>query len=251
LEIDDSITKNKLTDYRAHYETDADAIDDPHALEPSRYHSEKRRLETLLRSLPLRDGIRVLDVGCGSGWFAKACAETGATVWASDLSRRGVRGARDRYPAAGLFQVGDVYHMAFADSSFDIVLLSEVLEHLEDIDRALAEVVRVLRPGGQLLASVPYRENIVRHLCVHCNQFTPANAHLHRFDEHGLGDLLRRSGLEPQRQILLNNKLLELTRFPLRSAWMPHALWRAFDRFCNMAIGRPGFLSILAVKPKQ
>lgn len=249
--MDDSTTQSRLADYRAHYETDADAISCPHALDPSRYQSERRRLQTLLRGLPLKEGIRVLDVGCGSGWFAKECAETGATVWASDLSRQGVRGARERYPGAGLFQVGDVYHLAFAESCFDIVILSEVLEHLEDLDRAVAEVVRVLRPGGQLLASVPYREKIVSHLCIHCNQLTPANAHLHSFDEHSLGDRMRRSGLEPKRLIFLNNKLLEVMRFPLRFAWLPHWLWRAFDRFCNVATGKPAFLSILAEKPEQ
>ena len=251
MEIDDSVTSKRLADYRTHYEADAQAIDDPQALEPSRYHSEKRRVETLVRGLPLEDGVRVLDVGCGSGWFAKECAEVGARVWATDLSRKGVGGARDRYPTAGLFQVGDVYGLAFVDSSFDIVLLSEVLEHLEDLDGAVGEVARVLRPGGQLLVGVPYREKIVRHLCVHCNQFTPANAHLHSFDEHSLGNLLRRFGLEPRRLIFLNNKLLELIRFPLRSARLPHALWRCFDRLCNATIGKAGFLSILAEKPEQ
>ena len=251
MEIDDSVSSRRLADYRAHYEADAYAIDDPQALEPSRYHSERRRLETLVRGLSLEEGTRVLDVGCGSGWFAKECAEAGSTVWATDLSRKGVGAARDRYPTAGLFQVGDIYRLAFVDCSFDIVLLSEVLEHLENMDGAVQEVVRVLRPGGQLLVSVPYREKIVRHLCVHCNQFTPANAHLHSFDEHNLGNRLRRFGLEPKRLIFLNNKLLELISFPLRSARLPHALWRCFDHICNAAIGKPGFLSILAEKPEQ
>ena len=251
METDDSITSKRLADYRAHYEADAHAIDDPRALEPSRYHSERRRLETLLRSLPLAEGTRVLDVGCGSGWFASECAQAGARVWALDLSRKGVEEARDRYPAAGLFHLGDIYRLGFAVASFDIVLLSEVLEHLEDLDGALSEVSRVLRPGGQLLVSVPYRETIVRHLCVHCNRFTPANAHLHSFDEHRLGERLRRFGLEPTRPIFLNNKFLELIRFPLRSARLPHAFWRCFDRICNAAFGKPGFLSMLAEKPER
>ena len=250
MEIDDSRTSIKLADYRAHYDVDADAIDDPSNLDPSRHHSEKRRMEALVRWLPLAPGVRVLDVGCGAGWFAQQCAAAGATVWATDLSLKGVREARARYPAAGLFQMGDIYLLPFAGAAFDLVLLSEVLEHLEDLDRALGEVVRVLRPGGMILISVPHREKIIQHLCIHCNRFTPANAHLHSFDAASLKKCLHSNGLVPRKQTFLNNKLLELIRFPMRSARLPHGVWRCCDRILNAVTGKPGFLCVLAEKPE-
>jgi SAM-dependent methyltransferase len=52
---------------------------------------------------------------------------------------------------------GSVYELPFADATFDCVIISEVLEHLGEDDRALAEIARVLKPGGTLAASVPRR----------------------------------------------------------------------------------------------
>ena len=248
--MSDSEHSIKLADYRVHYGADAEVIVDPDRLDPARYESEKRRIEALVRWLRLWRTARVLDVGCGSGWFADKCATAGATVWATDLSFRGVRDARNRFRKAGCFQVGDVYNLPYADGCFDFVLLSEVLEHLEDIDRAVGEVGRVLRARGRILVSVPNREKIIQHLCIHCNKFTPANAHLHSFDEASLSARLRASGFTQQEQLFLNNKLLELVRFPARSAWLPHRCWQLVDRVFNAATKKPGFLCVMAEKPE-
>ena len=116
---------------------------------------------------------------------------------------------RPRFAEAA-YQVGDLYYLPFAAECFDAVVLSEVVEHLEDIDAALAEARRVLRPRGRLVVSVPYRETIVEHLCIHCNRLTPANAHLHRFDEEALAAYLQSQGFEIHTVRLMTNKLLEL-----------------------------------------
>ena len=170
------LKKNRIGDYKAHYQMDAEAIVDPEALDPVRRASEDRRMEPLLRLLEMRRGERLLDIGCGSGWFGDRCQRQEVAVWAMDIGHTGVAGAKARFPHAGTYQVGDLYFLPFASGSFDAVVLSEVVEHLEDIDSAIAEARRVLRPGGRLLVSVPYRETIVDHLCIHCNQLTPANA---------------------------------------------------------------------------
>ena len=144
--------------------------------------------------------------------------------------------------------MGDVYHLPCRQAVFDVVVLSEVVEHLEDIAGALAQVQGVLRPGGRLLVSVPYRETIVQHLCIHCNQLTPGNAHLHSFDEEQLGELLRAQNLTLRQTLLVNNKLLELGGFPHRSSWLPYWGWRWTDLFFNRLIRRPAFLCMLATK---
>ena len=237
----------KLSDYREHYRTDADAIVDPAALEPVRHASEARRLETLLRVLAVRSGEKILDIGCGSGWFSSRCQEYGAQVWAMDISLGGVSAAKQRYPQVSAFQVGDVYHLGF-NEVFDIVVLSEVVEHLEDIDAALAEVNRVVRPGGRVLISVPYKETIAEHLCIHCNHLTPANAHLHRFDEELLASYFHTQGMAVQQTVLMTNKLLELAGFPYTSRSWPYGLWRVTDRFVSSIVRKPAFLAMLATK---
>lgn len=237
-----------LRDYLAHYQADAESIVDPEALNPLRFASERRRFEALLRLLDLKEGERLLDAGCGSGWLSGSASRGGARVWAFDVALAGVAAARGRYPEVEAFSVGDLYRLSFGAGVFDAVVVSEVLEHLEDIDAALAEVGRILKPGGRLLVSVPYRETIVPHLCIHCNRLTPANAHLHRFDEVNLPDVLHRAGLNPLQTLLLTNKGLELLRFPLRSRSWPYWAWRAVDRLCNRLTGKAAFIAVLAGK---
>jgi SAM-dependent methyltransferase len=213
-----------------------------------RRHSERRRLQRLVRLLRLRPGERVLDVGCGSGWLAHHCRAAGARVWALDLAPAGVSRARGRYPQAASFGVGDAYALPFAPRAFDVVVLSEVLEHLEWVDRALAEAARVLRPRGRAMVSVPYREVILEHLCIHCNRLTPANAHLHSFDGHGLTGRLEAHGLRVEHAALLGNKLLELAGFPHWTRALPLWTWAAVDRCANRILGRAGFLAVLATR---
>ena len=239
------LKKNRIGDYKAHYQTDAEASDDPEARDPVRRASEDRRMETLLRLLEMRPGERLLDIGCGSGWFGDRCQRQGVAVWAMDIGRTGVAGAKARFPHAGTYQVGDLYFLPFVSGSFDAVVLSEVVEHLEDIDSAIAEARRVLRPGGRLLVSVPYRETIVDHLCIHCNQLTPANAHLHRFDEQALAAHFQRQNLEIRKVRLMTNKLLEMGGFPRFSARWPYGVWRLTDGLMNKLVPKPAFLCML------
>lgn len=122
--------------------------------------------------LDLRPGMRVLDVGCGDGrHMAMTRAVAGVTAVGVDLGTDEVRGTIERLrtldamppehggsaEGAGPWLVlrGDIYHLPFPDASFDRVIVSEVLEHLHDDRRALAEVSRVLAPGGRLAVSVP------------------------------------------------------------------------------------------------
>jgi SAM-dependent methyltransferase len=101
---------------------------------------------------------RILEVGCGWGelaaWLAR---ETGAEVVATDLSPRMVELARERGVQA---ELADVQELPFADASFDVVVAAWMLYHVPDLNRGIAEFVRVLRPGGRLVAAT----NSVFHL---------------------------------------------------------------------------------------
>jgi SAM-dependent methyltransferase len=93
---------------------------------------------------------QVLEVGCGWGEFAAAVAmETGAEVKAIDLSPRMVELACERAVDA---EVGDVQALPFGDDAFDVAVANWMLYHVPDVDRAVAELARVLRPGGRLVA---------------------------------------------------------------------------------------------------
>jgi SAM-dependent methyltransferase len=97
---------------------------------------------------------RVLDAGCAFGFGTASLARR---RWAVGLERsaRYLAQAHARSPSLPLVR-GDVTALPFADGSFDAVLLLDVLEHLPDPARALAEARRVLRPGGALVCTVPH-----------------------------------------------------------------------------------------------
>jgi SAM-dependent methyltransferase len=93
---------------------------------------------------------RVLEVGCGMGNFAERVdRETSAEVVATDLSPRMVELARKRGLDA---RVADVQRLPFADGEFDCAVANAMLYHVEDLDRALSELARVLEAGGRLVA---------------------------------------------------------------------------------------------------
>ena len=94
---------------------------------------------------------RVLEVGCGRGEFAERLArELDADVVALDLSPRMVELTRKRGIDA---RVGDVGSLPFADHEFDCAVANWILYHVPDLDRALAELARVLTADGRLVAA--------------------------------------------------------------------------------------------------
>lgn len=98
----------------------------------------------------------VLDIGCGAGTQARIWAELGHRVQGIDVNRALVEVGRQRAHEAGApvtLHVGSATELPFADASADVVLLSELLEHVEHWEPCLAEAVRVLRPGGLLFVS--------------------------------------------------------------------------------------------------
>lgn len=97
------------------------------------------------------EGRDVLDVGCGGGILSERFAQAGARVVGVDpmaaCCRAGADHARQSsLPIAYLQMRGE--QLALADASFDVVVAADVLEHVADLPRVLAEVARVLRPGG-------------------------------------------------------------------------------------------------------
>jgi SAM-dependent methyltransferase len=105
-------------------------------------------------------GSHLLDVGCASGYYAVRYALRGGRVTGTDVADASLQLASRRAQQAGVtdrcrFVPGDLRSLPFEDESFDCVLLTEVLEHVREQREALAEVTRVLRPGGILVLSSP------------------------------------------------------------------------------------------------
>jgi ubiquinone/menaquinone biosynthesis C-methylase UbiE len=114
----------------------------------------EKRLRMVERHVRVR-GRRVLDCGCGAGEYVLALLARGADAWGIEFLPEKL--ARTRTALSGRVSVGDLCAMAVGDSTIDVALLNEVLEHVPDDAAALGEVHRVLKPGGTLVLFSPNR----------------------------------------------------------------------------------------------
>ena len=110
----------------------------------------RRRRALVLEALAPEPGEAILDVGCGPGFYVADLLERGATVTGVDSSLAMLAIARQRAPGASLLE-GTVTQLPLEDATFDRALSVQVLEYVADVDGALAELRRILRPGGRLL----------------------------------------------------------------------------------------------------
>jgi 2-polyprenyl-6-hydroxyphenyl methylase/3-demethylubiquinone-9 3-methyltransferase len=105
-------------------------------------------------------GQRVLDVGCGGGFLAEELARLGCCVTGIDPSAASITAAQAHAARLGLaieYCVGAGEALPFADTTFDIVCCCDVLEHVRDVNQVVAEIARVLRPGGIFFYDTPHR----------------------------------------------------------------------------------------------
>jgi SAM-dependent methyltransferase len=123
---------------------------------------QERRLNLIERYVPLEER-RALDLGCGVGEYVRAFARRGATAFGADIAVSRLSEARrrdlanpERGVAAGLMAAAGET-LPFSDGSMDVIVLNEVIEHVADDRATLAEVGRVLAPGGMCVIFAPNR----------------------------------------------------------------------------------------------
>ncbi|HET9233388.1 MAG TPA: class I SAM-dependent methyltransferase [Candidatus Eisenbacteria bacterium] len=214
------------------------------ALDPHTRRGILYRNHVVARTLPV-SGARVLEIGPGEGWLTRILNESGHRVVALDLARGWL--ARLDAPAGKV--AGEMTALPFADRTFDAVVAAEVIEHIPDLERALAEAARILRPGGTLVVTVPYRETLHYVNCPECGARFEVNGHVHRFEGGELAHALEACGLHPGTRFVGSSRLARelLRRLPL-SPFLPaimlvdrltHQSQRVTDTWLLMTARRP------------
>lgn len=143
-------------------------------------------------------GTRVLNIGVGSGYLEKLLADRGVEVCALDPCGESITRLQVELNMGERAKHGYSQDIPFSVGHFDKVIMTEVLEHLPDdvLHATLDEVRRVLKPGGEFVGTVPYREDLKANevVCPHCQAQFHRWGHQQSFDATSLGRLLKQHG---------------------------------------------------------
>jgi 2-polyprenyl-3-methyl-5-hydroxy-6-metoxy-1,4-benzoquinol methylase len=148
---------------------------------------------------------RLLDVGCGEGVFLGQAAKRGWEIWGTELSSYAARYASSVL-GREIFR-GELYDASFPGQFFDVVTLWHVLEHVRHPARYMAEIRRVIRPGGLLVIAVPNVDDLFMQAAYRVVRGRPLRlfskedreVHLYHFSAKTIGMYLERAGFSLMR----------------------------------------------------
>jgi len=169
-----------------------------HQLEERHWWFAGRRdvVYDLIQRLQLSPTAAILEIGCSGGPLMQRLRAAGYTdLTGIDVSAPAIELAQAR--GVPNVSVMDGAALEFADTRFDLVIASDVLEHIENEAKALSEWTRVLKPGGQLLVFVPAHSYL-------WSEHDVVNHHFRRYSRAGLVAALIRAGLRPSRSSFWN-----------------------------------------------
>jgi SAM-dependent methyltransferase len=162
------------------------------------YRGRRRIIRAELDRLSLPAGARVLDAGCGSGRTLQELVHYGE-VSGIELNAEAAELARSR--GHGEVQIGRLEDLPWPDGSFDLITCLDVVEHVPDDVAALAELLRVCRPGGWLLVTVPAYQAL-------WSLHDEANHHYRRYGRRSLRAAATTAGWHVDRLSSFNSLLL-------------------------------------------
>ena len=118
--------------------------------------------EEIIKKIVLRDGDKILDVACGTGYLlGELSKKARVSAFGVDISENMVAAARERYPAC-TFAVGSCIPLRFADESMDVITVSCAFHHFETPKAFANECMRVLKKNGKLYIAEPFIPPVVR-----------------------------------------------------------------------------------------
>jgi len=246
----DTDTGCEVFDYRSHYENDAREFDYFDHQDSGYTHQERTRSrQSILNSVPA-DAITILDIGCGSAWVASKLLPKGKKVISMDISSSNPRKALKKFPHPNHAAiVADAFFLPFQNGSLDVVIASEVLEHVVDPERFISKVCEKIKPGGKFIMLTPYNEKLEYSLCIHCNKLTPKNAHLHSLNENNIRGFIKVKDISVKTKAFCNKYVLKLWLYNVL-AFLPFSAWHFIDKLSNKIFRKPLLFQIEITKLK-
>lgn len=174
---------NDIIDYEKYYENISlrENTKETNSLEQFRINLTIKLLRDNIKFL---ESKKILDLGCGDGEIICRMANFSRNCVGIDIAKNRLIKFKDQADRLGIKLIqGSIEKTLFYNEKFDVVICTEVLEHIEDYNKVLLEISRILKDKGYLLLSVPYKERINKLLCPYCLREFNQNLHLHFFDK--------------------------------------------------------------------
>jgi SAM-dependent methyltransferase len=179
----------------------------------------RKLIASIIRKQAIASDAPILDIGTSTGTNLRMLKELGFSNYCGlDSSEEAIRWCAEK--GLGVVRKGDVCDMPFEDATFDLVLATDIIEHVDDDAKALDEIRRVLKPRGRLIVTVPAFESLwgLQDDVAH---------HKRRYRKQQLLDLLRGTGLQSMESFYFNyllfvpiwlaRRVIDLFQIKLRS----------------------------------
>jgi ubiquinone/menaquinone biosynthesis C-methylase UbiE len=176
------------------------------------------------------NSTKILDVGSGDGYLVYALGTVGNLADGIDISPYRVNYAIQKYGEH--FKVGSAYNIDAVDGQYQMVIASEVIEHLDDPDKAIQEFKRVT--DRYILLTVPYKEKKVLDVCPHCLKMFCRSGHINYFDNEKIKELTQKHNLK-----IIGTKRVAyypFINFPFPISYMVNFVLKLLDKTTYIAI---------------
>jgi 2-polyprenyl-3-methyl-5-hydroxy-6-metoxy-1,4-benzoquinol methylase len=210
------------------------------------YYKEYIRYETILKRIPQQTKT-VLDLGCGDGFLSYRIAQKRYQVTAMDLSLNRLKRFKEQAEKFNIQQIeGDITKVDLPSESFDLIVCSEVIEHLPNYMDVLNEVWRLLKKGGHFIVTVPNNQNVKIFTCPHCLKTFYQDDHVNSFTQATLSQDLISFGFKIDYVQVLYSKILNQIQYHLK---IPYGLFiKVTDRILSRLFSKYTIHLLIRVK---
>lgn len=163
---------------------------DSEAVIASKVNTFKKQLSVLLPHINPA-GLKLLDAGTAKGYLMSAAQELGFDAYGFDISKSAVGTAKKAFP--GKLFCGTLYQAKYKKEEFDVITMTDIIEHLPDNHKFMKEINRILKPNGVVLIITPNSDSFTRKL-LRKNWYQYKNEHIIYYGKKGLTYLLEKNG---------------------------------------------------------
>ena len=220
-------------DLKQYYNDLADSEPYAHSFDPVRFSHEMRSFQKIKSILKRINSKNLPDLECGEGQLFGNLVDFNFNYVVIDISNKRIEHAKNKYMDFNnaTFIMGSAIEIPNIFSSFDVVVCSELVEHVPYPDAVFKQISSVLIPVGYLILSVLNNEEINYQMCVHCHKMAHWSGHLHSFSKKSLISFLIQYDLETLSFTEIGNGILNGNLFPLFKKSLPYYLWNILDQW--------------------